>query len=299
MDTAEVTPEIRERLAVRFGPRAHAWCDRLPALVERLSDRWGLDVHEAGGGGTSRVFRCTRREDGTLLRLKLTPDPVIAAEEAEALAAWAGTASVVNLLAEDPGSGALLLAEVRPGTPVRQSGWSLPQVGALLRELRMPAPVPRRAPVLRPLARRVEFLFELAARRAAQARPHLAFDRTVLERSREAALRLADGGAVGLVHGDLHPDNVLLGPEGRAVAIDPRPALGDPDFDAVDWVLSGAEEMNGLMARIDGLARFVPGQSPDRVLAWCRALAVLEALPGLRAGRDDPATRFLLSLGRP
>ncbi|WP_329034828.1 aminoglycoside phosphotransferase family protein [Streptomyces sp. NBC_00178] len=299
MDTTEVTPEVRERLAVRFGPEAHAWCDRLPTLVERLSDRWGLDVHEAGGGGTSRVFRCTRREDGTLVRLKLTPDPVVAAEEAEGLAAWAGTASVVTLLAEDPGSGALLLAEVRPGTPVLEAGWSLPQVGALLRGLRMPAAVPRRASVLRPLARRVEFLFELTARRAAHAGPHLALDRTVCERSREAALRLASSGPMGLVHGDLHPGNVLTGPEGRAVAIDPRPALGDPDFDAVDWVLAGAEEMAGLTAGIDGLARLVPGLSQDRVLAWCRALAVLEAVPRLRTGRDDPTTRFLLSLGRP
>lgn len=144
VDTTEVTPEVRERLVVRFGPAVLGWCDRLPTLVERLSAHWGLDVREAGGGGTSRVFRCTRREDGSTVRLKLTPDPFIAAEEAEALAAWATSTSVVTLLAEDLGSGALLLAEVRPGTPVQQSGWSLPQVGVLLRELRMPAPVPRR-----------------------------------------------------------------------------------------------------------------------------------------------------------
>ncbi|MFE7749630.1 aminoglycoside phosphotransferase family protein [Streptomyces sp. NPDC057428] len=301
MDTTEVVPEVRERLVVRFGPDVLGWCDRLPTLVDRLSERWGLQVREAGGGGTSRVFRCTRHQDGSVVRLKLTPDPVIAAEEAEALEAWAGTRSVVTLLAEDLDSGALLLDEVLPGAPVRRPGRSLPQVAALLRELRMPAPAPRQGSVLGPLARRVEFLFELTRRRmvhAGSADAYRALDRSVIERSREAALELAAGGTAGLVHGDFHPGNVLTGPGGRLVAIDPRPALGDPDFDAVDWVLAGAGEMAGLTAGIDRLAKLVPGQSPDRVLAWCRALAVVEAVPRLRTGRDDPTTRLLLSLSR-
>ncbi|MFE1321428.1 aminoglycoside phosphotransferase family protein [Kitasatospora phosalacinea] len=153
------------------------------------------------------------------------------------------------------------MADVPPGTPVRQLGWRLPEVAALLRDLRSAA-VPSEGSVLGPLAHRVGLVFDLAERRG----------RTGLAEHRAAAVELASGGPVGLVHGDLHPSNVLSGPGGRLVAIDPRPSWGDPDFDAVDWVLTGP---GTLERRVGDLAALVPGLSPDRLHAWCRALAPL------------------------
>ncbi|QKW23394.1 phosphotransferase [Kitasatospora sp. NA04385] len=250
---------VRERFGVRFGAQVAGWWDELPGLVGELAGRWGLEVVSAGGGGTSRVFRCVR--GGAVVWLKLTPEPAIAREEAEALRRWAAVPSVVALLAADLPAGALLLADVRPGTTLRELGWSLPEVAALLRDLRVPGG-PGADSVLRPLAHRVGFVFDLAERRG----------RTGLAEHRAAALELAASGPVGLVHGDLHPSNVLAGPGGRPVAIDPRPSWGDPDFDAVDWVLTGP---GGLERRIADLAALVPGLSPERLHAWCRALAPL------------------------
>ncbi len=265
-ELVRVPPEVRERFAVRFGPGVAGWCDALPALVRGLAGRWELEVAAAGGGGTSRVFRCLR--GGEVVWLKLTPEPAIAREEAEALRHWAAVPSVVALLAADLPAGALLLADVRPGTTLRQRGWDLPEVAALLRDLRTPAG-PGADSVLRPLADRVAFLLDLAERRG----------RPVPAAQRAAALELAATGPVGLVHGDLHPSNVLAGPGGRSVAIDPRPSWGDPDFDAVDWALEGVTDRAGLERRIAALAALVPGLSPDRLLAWCLALSALTADP--------------------
>ncbi|MCP9944259.1 aminoglycoside phosphotransferase family protein [Streptomyces somaliensis] len=295
-EPAAVTPEVRDRLVARFGAGALAWCDELPSLVGGLADRWRLDPVEAGGGGTSRVFRCLRRDTGAPVWLKLTPEPAVAREEAEALRAWAGTPSVVALLAYEPRAGALLLEDVAPGVPVRGASSRLPEVAALLRDLRAASPAPGELPAVRPLSHRIGFLFDLAGRRLAAAGTGHPVGPAVLGRSRAAALELAADGPVGLVHGDLHPANVLSGPGARLVAIDPRPAWGDPDFDAVDWVLGGATGPAVLEERIGELASLVPGQSPDRVRGWCRALAVLNALPAIRARRDDAETRFLLSL---
>ncbi|MGW4809312.1 aminoglycoside phosphotransferase family protein [Kitasatospora sp. NPDC004272] len=255
-ELVRVPPEVRERFAVRFGASVAGWCDELPDLVRELAGRWGLEVVSAGGGGTSRVFRCARGDEAVWL--KLTPEPAIAREEAEALGHWAATPSVVPLLAADLSAGALLLADVRPGTTLRRLGWNLPEVAALLRDLRVPA-APGAGSALRPLADRVGFVFDLAERRG----------RPLPAARRAAALELAATGPVGLVHGDLHPSNVLAGPGGRPVAIDPRPSWGDPDFDAVDWVLTGPGTPE---RRIADLAALVPGLSADRLLAWCRAL---------------------------
>jgi streptomycin 6-kinase len=149
---------------------------------------------------------------------------------------------------------------------------------------------------LRPLADRVDFLFDLTSRRLAAADANELFDSAVLDRTRAAAMKLANSGPVGLVHGDLHPANVLSGPGLRMVAIDPRPALGDPDFDAVDWVLAGVVEITELKQRIEKLAALVPGQSPDRVLRWCRAVAALIAASRVCARREDSETQFLMAL---
>ncbi|MFE3776262.1 aminoglycoside phosphotransferase family protein [Streptomyces sp. NPDC059122] len=295
-ELACIAPEVRDRLVVRFGADVLGWCDELPALVGELADRWNLDLVATGGGGTSRVFRCLQRDSGASVWLKLTPEPLIAREEAEALRAWADMPSVVTLLAADPAAGALLLENVEPGVPMRQLAWNLPEVAALLRDLRVSPPVPGEHSVLGPLSHRIDFLFDLTDRRLAAARANGVVAPTVLGQARAAALELAASGPVGLVHGDLHPANVLSGPGARMVAIDPRPTWGDPDFDAVDWVLEGVADPAMLEQRIEELAALVPGLSPRRVVGWCRALAALIAVPRMCAGRDDAETRFLMAL---
>ncbi|MEU6960773.1 hypothetical protein [Streptomyces chrestomyceticus] len=118
-ELAEVTPEVRDRLAVRFGDTVRAWCDALPELVDTLTARWRLELVEANGGGTSRVFRCLRRDTGTSAWLKLTPEPTLAREEAAALTAWAGSRRLVG-----SGNGGLL----DPAALGRARGqlWNLP-----------------------------------------------------------------------------------------------------------------------------------------------------------------------------
>jgi streptomycin 6-kinase len=295
-ELACVAPEVRERLVVRFGADVHTWCDELPTLVSELAARWSLELVAAGGGGTSRVFRCFRRDTGASVWLKLTPEPAIAQEEAEALRAWAKTPWVVTLLTQDLAAGALLLGDVEPGVPVRQLTWRLPEVAVPLRELRLSPVVREEHSVVKPLSQRLDFLFGLADRKLVAADVKGDFASAMFDQARAVALELAASGPTGLVHGDLHPANVLSGPGARMVAIDPRPAWGDPDFDAVDWVLEGATGLAMLEQRIEELAAMVPGLAPDRVLRWCRALAALNAVPGICARRDDAETRFLMAL---
>ena len=232
----------RARVLGRFGPEAAAWCDELPAVVARLAARWGLDVEGAMAGNTGRTLRCRDRRGG-LVVLKLTPDREIAATEAAALRAWAQCPNVVDLLDADLDAGAIVLAGVVPGTPVRD--WDAPEIDDLLAQLRSATPPPG----IPTLTERVEFMFDLAERRQGRS----------LRSSREAALALAADGPALFVHGDLHPGNVLRGEKG-VVAIDPRPCVGDPAFDAVDWAARGT---------------VLPSLDPDRVARWCAALNVL------------------------
>jgi len=246
-------PLNTERMVARFGPGVLTWVDALPELIGRLTDRWDLTVVRHLPGGTSHALLCHRRGT-TPVVLKLTPEAHIAVEEHAALTAWASSPRMVDVLDADLASGALLLEWLEPGTPAR--GRPVPLVVDLLRELHLP-PVDG----FRPLRERVDFVFDLLRGR----RPDVLDE---VERGRKMALALAeDRVEPKLLHGDLHQENVLdAGPRGL-VAIDPRPCVGDPATDAVDFAFEGPD----LRDRIEALSAVVDG---DRLFAWCEAFAV-------------------------
>ncbi|MTD56439.1 aminoglycoside phosphotransferase family protein [Amycolatopsis pithecellobii] len=268
----------RTRLIERFGPQVTAWCDDLPELVARLTRRWGLRAERAAAGNTARTLLC-RNESGERAVLKLTPDRAIAEAEARALRAWRDCPRVVDVLAADLDAGAILLAGVEPGTPLTERGWTHEEIDELLPPLRAVA-IPDGFP---PLADRVRFMFELAGRGA-----HGVIEPRLMAASRAASLELATGGPRALLHGDLHPANVLAGHDGVMV-IDPRPCVGDPAFDAVDWVLRADGELEDAIAAL-------PSQDPVRLRRWSQALAVLVAIRPLREQGPSATTDRLLAL---
>jgi streptomycin 6-kinase len=148
------------------------------------------------------------------------------------------------------------------------------------------------------LRERAEFVFGMTRRRL-DCNPAVAgrVPPDLVEASRDLASALAGEGPVRLLHGDLHPGNVLRGGDGL-VAIDPRPCLGDPAFDAVDWVLAGGGGEQAVRQRIDWLAGRVDGLDPHRAWAWCQALAVVLAVSLLSGSSEDPSGEEMLAIAR-
>ena len=214
-------------------------------------------------GGTSALFECAA-QDGTSVLLKLTPDRGIAAGEAAALEAWTDSPHVVRLLDTDLDQSVLLLEHLRPGVPLAQdpAGWTLTDIAPVLADLWSSRPHPE-VQAVPPLRERVDFLFDLthwtSPARPTRARPAPAAGtpRPVAQpRSRPGRRRLGWPRA-----GDLDPGNVLRSGRG-AVAIDPRPCIGDRTFDAVDWVLVGTDGQGEIDRRIDRLTDHPPQSRP-------------------------------------
>ncbi|MEV6867592.1 aminoglycoside phosphotransferase family protein [Streptosporangium subroseum] len=284
-------PAVETRLVGRFGPGFRDWFATLPELLERLARRWDLEVVAAvAAGNTSRTFH-VRQADGVPAFLKLTPEPQIGITEATALRAWEDSPHVVRLIDSDGESGSLLLAAVEPGTRVERL--PIEDVAVLLRSLRLADAPDDELPTLR---QRVEFLFDLALGRWRGNPAEQYIDRDLLDRHRAAALALATGGPAGLVHGDLHPGNVLVSRVHGFTVIDPRPSIGDPTFDGIDWVLAQATELHDLEANITRLAALIPEVDPDRLMGWCRTTAPVIAIPRLNRDPHDRQTQLLLRL---
>jgi streptomycin 6-kinase len=276
------------------------WLQQIPATVRALADRWDLLIGEAiGRGNTSLVLRC-RRADGRPAVLKLVPDSAIAAGEASALRAWAASGKAPLVWGFDEALGALLLEAMPSELPLAERATT---VGAevvvdLISALhRCGMPLPGGGVV--PLSERVDFVFEHWVERQAQ-RGEAAtavVPLQMLHRGHELARELAGSSGVEvLLHGDLHPGNVLHGGSERGlVAIDPRPCVGDPAFDAVDWVFWGADDPREWPQRGRDLAARL-GIDPGRLWAWCVALAPLLAAATATRQADRQRAEALLTL---
>ncbi|MEV6912047.1 aminoglycoside phosphotransferase family protein [Amycolatopsis sp. NPDC051071] len=287
--------QARARLIKRFGEDVASWCDELPALVAQLAKQWGLTVVDAKPGNTGRTLICAG-DDGAKKVLKLTPDQAIAESEAAALRAWDGCSRVVQVLATELADGAILMEGIDPGTQLREPGVDVPwaEVGDLLTQIHSVTPPSG----FSTLEDRVTVMYTLAERGLRGSVAEVSLPMETLDRARRRALDLAaSGGGNSIVHGDLHPGNVLDGGPGRgAVAIDPRPSVGDPFFDLADWVTLPMMNGGTLEDGFDALAPHLPGFDAERVRAWCVALSPLFVMRPLERGERTPFVEAMLRM---
>ena len=285
------------RLVSRFGPAAVGWLDGVAALAARLASRWGLVLGELFASGASSVVMRCRWPDGTPAVLKLSPDRTLLAKQVEMLRVFASSGRVPAVLSADTEAGAMVLEEVRPGTEAGDLPLtSLPKLwGELLAALHAVTPP---AGWSRDLRGRCDEAFARIGGRLAEPAIAARIDEATWRRAIERCEALLDTQArLVLLHGDLHLGNVLDGGLSRGlVAIDPKACIGDPCFDAVDYVVAGAGH-EGVEVRCQRVA-VACGLDGDRLHAWSRVIAPMFAIAYLTYDGPEPAIDELVTLAR-
>ncbi|HEX9415603.1 MAG TPA: aminoglycoside phosphotransferase family protein [Gaiellaceae bacterium] len=241
-------------------PDREKWLAQLPAIVDELASRWSLeigrpyDVPRAGGvGWAARV----RRTDGTKAVLKVNFPHKEAVHEAEALRLIGGEGAAI-LLESAPELCALLLERLEPGAPL----WELPDeqgipiAAGVLR--RMWRPVPEGHPFDRLADYAAEWAAELPSAWGALA----------------AELAASMGDQV-LLHQDFHQGNVLSAQREPWLAIDPKPLVGEREFDTASLLRDRSWEIDAgvVRRRFDTLAELLE-LDRERMRAW----GVIQAL---------------------
>jgi streptomycin 6-kinase len=281
----------RDRLLDRFGPAAAAWINDFGALVGELCQRWTLEPQAVHAGGTGAVVECIAATGGIRYALKLSPDRAITAQEAAALTYWSDAPTVVDLVDADAIRNAILLEWVPDSTELTTAAWGIRDVAGLIGDLYLPrGTLPADVPGARD---RIEFAFELWDRRRDNLR-RSPIDDVVWSRCRERALDMAGSGAT-LLHGDLHPGNILRTGGGPIVAIDPRPCLGDPAMDIADIAMAGMASEADIRIRCRQLADIAPIDA-DRLWLWCCNFAPLRAVSLARRGASTREVTFMRTL---
>ena len=291
MPTDEPTdPLARFEAAVRarVGAEADPWLEGLPDLIAAMRASWDLLItgpaREVDAFGMT--IPATRADEGVLLRMAY-PDGWFA-DETTALEAWNGEGAV-RLLEADP-RGAHLRAAPTPGTSLgteRNPMRALRLIAEALRTLWIPAPEG-----LQPLSVEVRaWNAEMPARFESAHRP---FERQLLYDAQQLfrAFGPTQSGQV-LLHGDARLDAFVLDGD-RAIAIDPKPLVGEPAFDVASLLRDKPAELvqdpvagrEQLQARLNQLTDQLDVQ-PSRVKGWAFAVAVDTGLVAYENGDPD------------
>lgn len=298
MDDACLVAEITDCLSLRFGSGVAAWCSAVPGLANEVAGRWGLTLGDRYAYGASSVVLYCSQAGGGRAVLKLSPDPPFLADQAAMLGLFAPSGKVPDVLAVDPAAGAVLLEAIEPGMAADELPYppSAQAWGDLIRALHHVAPAPPGFP--RDLRGRCDEFFARIGRRLAEPPIGQRVRPADLDRAAHRyGLLLDSAPSRVLLHGDLHLGNVLDGGSARGlVAIDPRACTGDPCFDAVDYALDGAGQ-DGVGNRCAALAP-AAGLDPDRLYAWCRAIAPIIAINRIGDPGRQQAVAELLTLAR-
>ncbi len=246
--------------------------NELEARAARAADAWGLDLGPRMAG--SRHSFVAAAGDRAVLKLRPLDDDE-SEHEAAALELWAGEGAVRLLRASADGR-VLLLERALPGTDIS----ALPEQRATA----IAVAVGNR--LWRPAAAPFRWIGDHVPRWLDQAERLGGGASELVPVARELHASLAVGRRT-LVHGDLHHHNILAAGE-RHLAIDPKPMLGEPEFDVPSFL------WNPLGSRLDPertearLAAFAAAGLDDRRMrAWTvirgAYLASERELPLLRA----------------
>jgi streptomycin 6-kinase len=252
-----------------------AWIARLPQVLANLRGAW--EFGETGPpypGGSHSLVAPVVLSGGSPAVLKV---PVVDAEnrlEAEALRLYGGDGAV-ELLAYDERSGAMLVEQATPGTPLEHHPDQFEAIAIgceLLSRLSRPAPPGHRFHLVTQQAR--TWSQQLTGRSDevgdATARGLLA------EAARTAAELSTLDVPPHLVNRDAHLGNVLAARREPWLLIDPKPLVGDPAFDAgylIDWLL-GDDPTPDRAERIVTAVAAALRVPEDRARAWATVRAM-------------------------
>ena len=241
----------------------------LERIAHEVAAEWGVELGERFA--LARYSFVAAAGDKAVLKVT-PPEDDESDEEGDALELWAGEGAV-RLLRRDPARRAVLVERAVPGEDISR----LPEEEATA------VAVATGLSLWRPAAAPFRWIGEHVPRWLAKAEGH---PLVPLAHKLYASL---DVGRATLVHGDFHHHNMLRSERGH-LAIDPKPMLGEPEYDIASFLwnpLSYRMRLDVTERRLRAFA--AAGLDEERMRRWA-------VIRGAYLGADAGETAVLREL---
>ena len=228
-----VTDELVRNVTEAWGRDGAEWLDRLPGLVAEIEQQWSIRSSEPFDLSYSYVAPAARA-DGAEVVLKLCVPNDECNREVAALGMFGGRGAV-RLLKSDPERGAMLLERLKPGAPlgdVKDDQRTISIAATVMRRLWQPVRGEHPFDEISTHEGGLEWLQRQLDGPGPVPKP--------LVVRAEGTLReiLEEGSDPVLLHGDLHPWNIISAEGRRWLAIDPKGIVGDPAYELGPFIYS-------------------------------------------------------------
>jgi streptomycin 6-kinase len=253
-----------------------AGANRLAHAATEIAVDWGLTLAQPFRHSCHAFVAPTT--EGTVLKLT-APEDDEADHEAAALEFWGGDGAV-RLVRRDPGSRAMLLERARPGFDISR----LPEEAATAIAVEVATRLWQRA------GEPFRWIGDHVPRWLDNAEAAAGAAAELIPLAGELCASLEIGRSV-LIHGDLHHHNILDAGD-RYLAIDPKPMLGEPEFDVPPFLWNPVDEGQVISRERTErrLAAFAAaGLDDERMRAW-------SVIRGAYLGVDGPDVEVLREL---
>jgi streptomycin 6-kinase len=214
-----------------------AWLSGLDDVLRHFAAVWRLSLKSVAEGGAMSCCAFCVDDAGAELVLKVPVDQAAGVGEAATLRSWEPYGVAPRVVQADSAAGIFLMERVRPGVTFTGET-NLSRLGAtvdLFERLAAAGRADERHDIPK-LAVLIEERLTWASERFAD--PAVSALRPDLDRvSRVAGALQSSNSGDDVVHGDLQAKNVLIGPAGRILCIDPFTARGDQASDVAMWTV--------------------------------------------------------------
>jgi streptomycin 6-kinase len=264
--------EIPNGLAAscRTKPERADWLRAVPDRVGELQERWSFRIGPVLVGASCAWVARVTLADGAAAVLKLGMPHMEAEHEIAGLRFWDGDPTV-RLLAADESRCAALIESCEPGTPLSSEPETEQDI-VIARVLRRLWRVPQNPHPFRPL----ESLIHYWSHETLLDRERWQDSGLVREGLRQFRELASDPCEAVLLATDLHAGNILRARREPWLAIDPKPFVGDPAFDATQHLFNCPRRMrrdpHGTIARLAELL----GLERERIRRWMFARLAAE-----------------------
>lgn len=269
----------------REGETGRLWLTTVPGLVSELMRRWNCVLDgEIMHGGVGVIVPVLREADQLAAVLKVSfPHPGNVAEP-DAFAAWDGHGAV-RLYERADEHFAMLLE--RAGTHTLAESRAGDEVVTIAAQLGRKLATPARSKNLPRLSDRVEG-WERELRQGIAELSTL--EPEVVHAAMATVRELGNDQPELMVHGDLHPRNILAAEREPWLAVDPKGYVGDPAYDGGNllkshlFALLEEDDLDKAILRTVNIFSEAAELEHERVRRWAQFHAVEASLWGRRHG---------------